>query len=101
MTSLYKYGVFKALQDLGFKTAEMEEQQGTPYPSKSELIPAERLAQQLEQLDEEGGSSVYPENRSHSKWDRPVTWSSPVDLSGVEAGHSGSVGMMHPSSPRS
>lgn len=100
MTPLYKHGVYTALQDLGFKNAAVEEQQGTPYPSKSELIPAERLAQQLEQLDEEG-SEVYPENNSHSKWNRPVTWSSPIDISGVEAGHSGAVGMMHPSSPRS
>lgn len=100
MTPLYKHGVYQALQNLGFKNAAAEEQQGTPYPTKSELIPAERLAQTLEQLDETG-SDIYPENRSHPKWDRPVTWSSPVDLSGVEAGHSGAVGMMHPASPRS
>jgi hypothetical protein len=99
----YKKGAYAALRALGFKTAAAEEydeeEQGTPFPEKSLNINAERLAQRLRDEDEGEHEQIAPENASYT-WDRPVTWQSPINVSGFESG--GGVGGLHlPGSPRS
>jgi hypothetical protein len=96
MTPFYKQGVYQALEELGFKVADASADQ--PFPGKTQSIPAELLASRLQE-EEDDVPGVYPDNTRHSPWDKPVTWGSPTDLSGVEAG-SGQAGMMTPSSPR-
>jgi hypothetical protein len=103
MDFLYKKGAYKALTDLGFKLAEEydEEEQGAPFPEKSETINAERLARMLRDSDEEEKENkepIAPENPNYA-WDRPVTWQSPINLSGLDGG-GGSPGVMLPGSPR-
>lgn len=98
----YKVGAYKALIDLGFKVAADEydeEEQGTPYPEKSPNINAERLAQRLRDDEEEEAEPISPENPSYT-WDRPVTWQSPINVSGFESG-GGVGGLFLPGSPRS
>jgi hypothetical protein len=97
MTPFYKQGVYQALEELGFKVAGSDDGD-QPFPGKTQTIPAEMLAARLQE-EEDDFSSTYPDNTRHSPWDKPVTWGSPTDLSGVEAG-GGSAGMMTPSSPR-
>jgi hypothetical protein len=102
MNLFYKKGAYAALADLGFKLAEEydEEEQGAPFPEKSETINAERLAKMLRESDEEDETEpVAPENPNYS-WDRPVTWQSPINLSGMDSG-GGAPGVMLPGSPRS
>lgn len=103
MNFIYKKGAYTALADLGFKVAEEydEEEQGAPFPEKSETINAERLAKMLRDADEEekeNKAPIAPENSSFA-WDRPVTWSAAMNLSGVEAGGS-APGVMLPGNPR-
>jgi hypothetical protein len=99
MTPFYKQGVYQALEELGFKVATSIESGDQPFPGKSQTIPAELLAARLQE-EEDDLPGTYPDNTRHSPWDKPVTWGSPTDLSGIEAGHSGQAGMMTPSSPR-
>jgi hypothetical protein len=92
----YKKGAYAALSSLGFKLAEEydEEEQGAPFPEKSETINAERLAKMLRDSaedDEDALQPISPENSSYS-WDRPVTWQAPINLSGGE----GAAGVMLP-----
>jgi hypothetical protein len=100
MNLFYKKGAYAALADLGFKLAEEyeEEEQGAPFPEKSETINAERLAKMLRESEEEEKEPIAPENPNYS-WDRPVTWQSPINLSGLDAG-GGAPGVMLPGSPR-
>lgn len=103
MHRLYKKGAYAALADLGFKLAEEydEEEQGTPFPEKSKTIGAERLADMLRQndSDDEGSEIIAPENPSYT-WDRPVTWQSPINVSGFQGG-GGVGGLFLPGSARS
>jgi hypothetical protein len=72
---------------------------GTPYPSKSPLINAERLADLLRSQEEDTGH-ISPENRRNDAWDRPVTWSASQNMSGLDSGHQ-AAGIMMPGNPRS
>ena len=101
MDLFYKKGAYAALTDLGFKVAAEEydeEEQGTPFPEKSLNINAERLAQRLRNEDEDEKPPIAPENPSYS-WDRPITWQSPINVSGFESG-GGVGGLFLPGSPR-
>lgn len=99
MTPFYKQGVDQALRDLGFKTASEAEEKGTPYPSKSPNINAERLAAILQQQDDEP-ESVYPENRRYRQFGKPVSWGHSIDLTGLDQGQQ-VAGVIVPTSPRS
>jgi len=99
MTPFYKQGVAQALQDLGLKVAAEAEEKGTPYPTKSPNINAERLAAMLQQQDDQP-ERVYPENKRYHQFGRPVSWGSSIDLTGVDQGQQ-VAGVMVPSSPRS
>ena len=101
MHRLYKKGAYTALADLGFKLAEEydEEEQGTPFPEKSETINAERLATMLRDDEEDESETIAPENASYT-WDRPVTWQAPINVSGFQGG-GGVGGLSLPGSPRS
>lgn len=101
MTNLYKEGVAQALRAVGIKVAEDLDAEGTPYPDKHLVINAEALAQRLRQDadDDEGvGENIRAENASYA-WDRPVTWSAPTNLSGLNSGQ-GTPGMMTPGNQR-
>lgn len=101
MDVIYKKGAYAALSDLGFKLAEEydEEEQGAPFPEKSETINAERLAKMLRDSEEDDEQEpIAPENPNYS-WDRPVTWQSPINLSGLDAG-GGAPGVMLPGNSR-
>lgn len=99
MTPFYKQGVAQALNDLGFKTAAEAEEKGTPYPTKSPNINAERLAAMLQQQDDQP-ERVYPENKRYHQFGRPVSWGHSIDLTGLDQGQQ-VAGVMVPSSPRS
>ena len=97
MNFFYKKGAYAALSGLGFKLAEEydEEEQGAPFPEKSETINAERLAKMLRDSEEDDEQElIAPENPNYS-WDRPVTWQSPINLSDMAAG-GGAPGVMLP-----
>jgi hypothetical protein len=99
----YKKGAYAALAKLGFAVKEEydEEEQGAPYPEKSETINAERLARMLRESAEEDEAAkqpISPENSSYS-WDRPVTWQAPINLSGINSGGS-APGVILPGNPR-
>lgn len=99
MTSLaYKLGQDTALAALGYKNAAELSATTSPYPAKSPHIPAERIAQMLQQLDD-APSHIPADNRGAGRWDRPVSWNSPVNLSGLDAGEA-TAGMMVPGNPR-
>ncbi len=100
MTHFYKQGVCQALEELGFKIATDPNDGNQPFPQKTQTIPAEMLASRLQE-EEDDFSDTYPDNTRSSPWNKPVTWGSPTDLSGIEAGEGGSAGMMTPGSPRS
>lgn len=99
MTPAYQQGIIHALNALGFKTASEAEEKGTPFPSKSPNIGAERLAQILQQQNDTP-TSVYPENRRYRQFGKPVSWDHPVDLSGLDQGQP-VAGILAPTSPRS
>ena len=93
---LYKLGALEALATLGLKTAGDEPTQ-TPFPTKNPGINAEALAARLQQEDDKPSRSI-PHNSFYNPLDRPVSWSSPVSLSGVDAG-APVMGIMTPNSP--
>jgi hypothetical protein len=95
----YKFGQDAALTTLGFKEAADFGGTSTPYPHKSQQIPAERIARALQQLDDEP-EHIPADNRGAGKWDRPVSWNSPVNLSGLDTGE-GTGGIIAPGNPRS
>ena len=97
MSDFFKEGVAQALRDHGFKVAE-DFEEGTPYPDKNPVINAEALALRLredaEEYDEESREAIPADNPSYT-WDRPVTWQSPVNLSGLDSG-AGASGISTP-----
>lgn len=98
MDLFYRKGAYAALAKLGFSTGEYdEEEQGTPFPEKSPNINAERLAERLRNEAEDESEPITPENPSYT-WDRPVTWQSPINVSGFESG-GGVAGLYLPGSP--
>lgn len=99
MNSLaYKHGQDTALLALGFKEAAEFSGTATPYPHKSQSIPAERIARLLQQMDDEP-MRISADNRGAGKWDRPVSWNSPTNLSGLDAGEA-IGGLIVPGNPR-
>jgi hypothetical protein len=101
--NFYKQGVYRALADLGFKAAAAPamgktELSGTPYPEKSPNINAERLAKTLQQEDD-APTKISPENGRRFDGDRPITWSAPTNLSGLDLGQ-GVSGMVLPLNQR-
>lgn len=101
MNDFYKEGVLKALSDLGLKTAgSPTNDPGTPFPTKSKNIPAERLADLLQQqTDDEDVASVNPENGRTRNAGKNVTWSAPINLTGLDEGQPVG-GFMSPINPR-
>lgn len=99
MNSLaYKLGQDTALAAVGLKEAADFGGTSTPFPSKSQGIPAERFARALQQLDD-APEHIPADNRGAGKWDRPVSWNSPVNLSGLDAGEA-IGGVLVPGNPR-
>jgi len=96
VADLYKYGVQQALRDLGFDAERHEK--GTPFPTKSPRIGAERLADMLQQ-ENDVPERIAPENRQPNVLGRPVSWSSPVNLRGLDTGHN-TAGLLVPYSAR-
>lgn len=101
MTDFYKEGVLRALEAMGLKEASTgSNDPGTPFPSKSPNIPAERLADLLQkQTDDDEISLVNPENGRWRNAGKNVTWGAPVNLTGLDEGHAVS-GFMSPLNPR-
>ena len=66
---------------------------------KSKSIHAERLADLLQQDDTEI-MRISPDNTFRTRWNKPITWSAPVDLAGMDEGQP-IAGIIPPSSPRS
>ena len=91
----YQLGQSAALTNLGFKSAADFGNTDTPYPHKSPQIPAERIALLLQQQDDVPRRQTA-DNKGAGKWDRPVSWSSPVNLSGLDTG-AGTAGLITPS----
>lgn len=90
----------QALRDLGFKVATDEQDaMGTPFPSKSKSINAERFAEILQQQDDQA-DRVYPENGRHDRWGKPVSWGHSISLTGLDEGQP-VAGIIVPSNPRS
>ena len=101
MKLAYIKGIEAALKDVGFKDAAIHDEltKGTPYPTKTKSIQAERLADMLQEDDTET-MQVSPDNTHRVQWNKPVTWSAPVDLGGLDEGQP-VAGIIAPSSPRS
>lgn len=98
MNTFYRRGAYAALAKLGFAADDYdEEEQGTPFPEKSPAINAERLAERLRNEEDEDVETIAPENASYT-WDRPVTWQSPINVSGFESG-GGVAGVYMPGNP--
>ena len=97
VTPLYKYGIQQALRDLGLDTEKYEK--GTPYPTKSPMIGAERLADLL-QKEEDQPERIAPENKQPSVLGRPVSWSSPVSLRGQIGTGANTTGLIVPYTSR-
>lgn len=93
----YMDGVTTALNDMGLKTANSNETHGSPYPSKSPTINAERLAQILQNQDDIP-AKIYPENGRQSRG--TVSWSHPINITGLDEGQS-IAGVIVPANPRS
>lgn len=99
MILFYKQGVDRALVTLGLKSAELADEKGSPFPAKSPNINAERFAATLQQQNDTP-DSIYPENKQHQQFGKPVSWGSSIDLSGLDQGYPVG-GVMVPSNPRS
>lgn len=99
MISFYKKGVDQALNILGLKLAELADEQGSPFPVKSPSINAERFAATIQQQNDEP-NRIFPENKQHQQFGKPVSWGSSIDLSGLDQGHPVG-GVMVPANPRS
>lgn len=95
---VYRLGQDAALALIGLKEAEDLSGTSTPFPHKSQSIPAERIARALQQLDDVP-EHIPADNRGAGRWDRPVSWNSPVNLSGLDAGEA-IGGIITPSNPR-
>ncbi|MGD9209308.1 MAG: hypothetical protein PVI90_00960 [Desulfobacteraceae bacterium] len=97
--TFYKQGIDQALQDVGLKPTTSDTQ-GSPFPEKSPNINAERLALVLQQQNDEP-DRIFPENKQHSQFGKPVSWGQSIDLSGMNQGQPVAAGIMLPSNPRS
>ncbi|MAG64373.1 MAG: hypothetical protein CMK74_00635 [Pseudomonadales bacterium] len=98
-TEAYKEGALKALDDLGLNMEEVR----SPYPRKNPELPAERLTELLQEDNEEDviPKHIPPENkRTEYRANKPVSWGSPIDLSGMSQGQR-IPGLLVPGSPRS
>lgn len=102
MSPSYIKGIEAALEKFGFLTPQQgssAETHGNPFPSKAKTIQAERLADLLQNDDTES-LRPSPDNTTASRYNKPVTWSSPVNLAGVDEGQP-VAGILVPSNPRS
>lgn len=99
MTPFYKEGVLQALEALGLKCASRADELGTPFPSKSKNIPAERLADMLQQQNDEE-VKIYPENGHFFSKGKHVSWGAPISMAGLDEGQPVGPGIMVPFSPR-
>ena len=100
MTDFYKEGVLRALEVLGLKEASATSDPGTPFPTKSKNIPDERLADLLQQqTDDEEIALINPENGRWRNSGKNVTWSAPINLTGLDEGHP-IAGFYAPINPR-
>ena len=94
---VYCLGVCDALMKLGMTSGT--DDHGKPFSKKNPTINAERLAEMFQQDDEhDERPRINPENHSYA-WDRPVTWQSGINLSGLAAGQSMS-GVITPGNTR-
>jgi len=101
MTPFYTEGLKCAFAHLGLKYAQAsDERKGTPFTEQSSNIPAEQLAQVLQQ-EEDFPMPVRPDNTTSTSWNKAISWGSPKDLTGIENGMGGVTGMMTPMNPRS